>query len=98
MVGKREDHQMIVHGGSANRVSALGCEFEMVGLLGMSEDAAIEAVVVFKLGEYREAQPCGIHLRNGFSMVRWSGNTEHRTSLHRSASLFFMTPQWYSHP
>src|SRR5262249_6625169 len=34
----------------------------MVGLLGMSKDDTVKAVVVVKLGEYREVQPCGIHL------------------------------------
>jgi hypothetical protein len=37
----------------------------MVGLVGMSEDDAIEAIMVFKLGEYREVKPSGIHLGNG---------------------------------
>ena len=65
MVGKLEDQQMILHGGSANRVSALGCEFQMVRLLGMSEDDAIEAVVVFEPGKHSEVQPCSIHLGYG---------------------------------
>jgi hypothetical protein len=34
----------------------------MIGLLRMSEDDAVKAFVVFKLGEYREVQPRGIHL------------------------------------
>jgi hypothetical protein len=57
----------------------------MIGLLGMSEDDAIEAIMVGKLGEGGEAQPCGIHLGNDCQMVRWSGNAEHSTRLHRSA-------------
>jgi hypothetical protein len=37
----------------------------MVGSLRMPEDDAIEAVVVFKLGEDGEVQPCSIHLCYG---------------------------------
>ena len=88
MVGKREDQQMILHGGSANLVSPLGREFQMLGLLGMSENDAIEAIVVFKLGENREVQPFGIHLGYGGQMVSRSGNAEHSTSFHYRASSF----------
>jgi hypothetical protein len=34
-------------------------------LVGVSEDDAVEAVVVVKLGKDREVQPSGIHRRNG---------------------------------
>src|SRR4029453_34953 len=77
---------MILGGSCSDLVSPLGREFQMVGLLGMSEDDAIEAVVVFKLGEYREVQPCGIHLGNGGQMLGGSGDAKHSTSLHRSTS------------
>jgi hypothetical protein len=56
---------MILRRRFADVVSALGRELQMVGLLGMPKDNAIEAVVVVKLGEDREVQPCGIHRRNG---------------------------------
>ena len=72
-----------MHGGSANLVSTLGREFQLIGLLGVSKDDTIEAFMVVKLGEDREAKPCGIHLGNGCSMVGRSGDTEHSTSLHR---------------
>ena len=87
MVGKREDQQMILHGDSSSLVSPLGREFQMVRLLGMTENDAIEAIVVFKLGEHSEVQPCSIHLGYGGQMVSRSGNAEHSTSMHRSASL-----------
>src|SRR5437867_12965887 len=58
----------------------------MIGLVGVSEDDAVEAVVVVKLDEDREFQPCGIHRRNGCYMVGGSGDAEHSTSLHSSAS------------
>ena len=66
--------------------SPLGGEFQMVGLLGMSKDDAIKAVMVFKLGEYHALQPCGIHLGNGCSIVGRSGDTYESTSVHSSAS------------
>src|SRR5262245_11242037 len=62
LIGQVEDQQVILCRGSADLVSPLGGEFQMVGLLGMSKDDAIEAVMVVKLGEDREAEPCGIHL------------------------------------
>ena len=65
LVGKVEDQQMILRGSFTNLVSTMGCELQMVGLLGMSKDDAIEAFMVLKLGEYCEAKPGGIHLRNG---------------------------------
>jgi hypothetical protein len=65
LVGKVEDQQMILRRGFADVVSPLGREFEMVGLLGMSKDDAVEALMVMKLGEDREAEPCSIHLRYG---------------------------------
>jgi hypothetical protein len=77
---------MIVRRGFPDLVPSLGCEFEMVGLLGMSEDNAVEAIVVFKSGKRREAKPCGIHLGNDCQMVRWSGDAEDRTSVHSFAS------------
>ena len=64
LVGKVEHQKVILGRGFTNLVSPLGREFQMVGLLGMSEENAIEAVMVVKLGEYREAEPCGIHLGN----------------------------------
>ena len=60
VIGKIEDQQMILGGRFADVVSPLGRELQMVGLLGMSEDDAVKAVVVVKLGEYCEVQPCGI--------------------------------------
>jgi hypothetical protein len=51
--------------GFADVVSPLGRELQMIGLLGMSEDDAVKAVVIFKLRKYREVQPCSIHLCNG---------------------------------
>src|SRR5262249_38884926 len=85
-IGKVEDQLMILRRGFADLVSPVGREFEMVGLLRMPKDNAIEAVMVVKLGEDRAAEPCGIHLSNGCSMVGGSGDTEHSASLHRSAS------------
>jgi len=58
LVRKVEDQQMILRRGSADLVSPLGGEFQMVGLLGMSKDDAVEAFMVVKLGEDREAEPC----------------------------------------
>src|SRR5207302_363040 len=52
LVGKVEHQQMILRGGFADPVSPLGCEFQMVGLLRMSENDAIEAVMVTELGEH----------------------------------------------
>ena len=46
LVGKVEDQYMLVRRGFADLVSPLGRELQMVGLLGMAEDDAIEAVVV----------------------------------------------------
>jgi hypothetical protein len=56
---------MILRRGFADVVSPVGREFQMVGLLRMPKDDAIEAVMVFKLGEDGEAKPCGIYLGNG---------------------------------
>ena len=42
---------MILGGGSADLVSSLGGELQMVGLLGMSEDDAVKAVVVLQTGQ-----------------------------------------------
>jgi hypothetical protein len=42
----------------ANLMSPLCRELQMIGLLGMSKDDAIEAIVVVKLGKDREVQPC----------------------------------------
>ena len=86
MVGKVEHQQVILGGRCANLVSPLGGEFQMVGLLRMSKDDAIEAVMVFTLGEDGEVQPCGIHLGNSGQMVSRSGDAEHSTRLHHSAS------------
>ena len=77
---------MILHGGSANRVSTLGREFQLIGLLGVSKDDTIEAFMVVKLGEDREVQPRGIHLGNGCSMVGGSSDAEYSTSFHCLAS------------
>jgi hypothetical protein len=65
---------MIFGGGFANLVSSVGREFEMVGMLGMSEDDAVKAVVVLKLSEYHEVQPGGIHFGNDCQMVSGSGD------------------------
>jgi hypothetical protein len=65
LVGQVEDQQMILRGSFTNLVSSLGREFQMVGLLRVSKDDAIEAFMVVKLGEYREAKPCSIHVGNG---------------------------------
>src|SRR6266568_1607386 len=54
LVGKVEHQQMILRRRCADVVSPLGRELQMVGLVGVSEDDAIEAVMVVKLGEYRE--------------------------------------------
>src|SRR5262249_47926106 len=51
--GKIEDQYMILRRGFADLVSTLGRKLQMVGLLGMSEDDAIEAIMVCKLCEYR---------------------------------------------
>jgi len=64
-VRKVEHQQVILGRGFADLVPTLGREFQMVGLLRMPKDDAIEAFMVMKLGEYREAEPCGIHLRYG---------------------------------
>jgi len=63
----------------------------MVRGVRMPKNNAIEAVVVVKLGEYREVQPCGIHLGNGGQMVRRSSDAEHSTRLHSSASSAYST-------
>jgi hypothetical protein len=73
---------MILRRGFADLVSTLGRKLQMVGLPGMSEDDAIEAIMVCKLCEYREAQSSGIHLGNGGQMVRRSGDAEHSTRFH----------------
>jgi hypothetical protein len=86
VIGKVEDQQVILGRGFADLVSAMGRELQMVGLLGMSKDDTIEAVMVFKLGEDCEVQPCGIHLGNSGQMVGGSGDAEHSTRLHSSAS------------
>jgi hypothetical protein len=65
LIGQVKDQQMILGRSFTNLVSTLGCEFQMVELLGMSEDDAVKAVVIFKLGKHYEVQPCGIHLGNG---------------------------------
>ena len=65
LVGKVEHQQVILGGSCADLVSALSRELQMVGLVGVSEDDAVKVVVVVKLGEDREVQPCGIHRRNG---------------------------------
>jgi hypothetical protein len=85
---------MILRRRFADVVSALGRELQMVGLLGMPKDNAIEAVVVMELGEYREVKPCGIHFGNSYQMVSGSGNTEHSTSLHSSASSTYSSLPW----
>jgi len=64
-VRKVEHQQVILGRGFADLVPTLGREFQMVGLLRMPKDDAIEAFMVMKLGEYHEAEPCGIHLRYG---------------------------------
>jgi hypothetical protein len=56
---------MVLRRGCTDLVPALRGELQMVGLLGMSEDDAIEAVVIFKLRKYGEVQPGGIHLGYG---------------------------------
>jgi|RhiMetdeSRZDD1v2_1073273.scaffolds.fasta_scaffold52001_6 hypothetical protein len=85
---------MILGRGFTDLVSPLGRELQMVGLLGMSEKDAIEAFMVVKLGEDGEAKPCGIYLGNGCSMVSRSGNAEHSTSLHCSASSPYSFLPW----
>src|SRR5215510_7634056 len=85
-VGQAEDQQMILGGRFADVVSPLGRELQMVGRLGVPEDDAIEAVVVFKLGEDGEVQPCSIHLCYGCQMIGGSSDTEHSTRWHRSVS------------
>ena len=73
---------MILRGSFTNLVSPLGGEFQMVGLLGMSENDAIETVVVFKLRKYHEVQTLGIHLGYGGQMVSGSSDTEYSASFH----------------
>ena len=65
LVGQVEDQQMILRRGFADLVSALRRELQMVGLVRVSENDAVEAIVVVKLGEDREVQPGSIHRRNG---------------------------------
>src|SRR5262244_1455089 len=86
LIGEVEDQQMILCGRFTNMVSTLSRELQMVVLLGMPKDNAIEAIVVVKLGEYREVQPGGIHFGNSCQMVGGSSNAEYSTSLHRSTS------------
>src|SRR4030095_11191381 len=85
---------MLLRRSFTDLVSTVGCEFQMVGLLGMSEDDAVKAVVVCKLGEDGEAKPFSIHLSNGSRMVSRSSDAEHSTSLHRSASSPYSSMLW----
>jgi hypothetical protein len=57
---------MILRRGFADLVSSVRGELQVVGMLGMSEDDTVKAVVVLKLGEHCEVQPGGIHLGNGW--------------------------------
>jgi hypothetical protein len=50
LVGKIEHPQVILGGCCANVVSSLGREFQVIGLLRMPKDDAIEAVVVVITG------------------------------------------------
>ena len=50
VIGKVEDQQMILCRGFTNRMSTLGGEFQMVGLLGMPKDNTVKAFMVVKLG------------------------------------------------
>jgi hypothetical protein len=94
LIGQVEHQQVILRRRCADVVSALGREFQMVGLLGGSKDDAVEAMVVFKLGEGGEAKPCGIHLSNGSQMVSGAGDAEHSTSLYSSASSPYSFLPW----
>src|SRR5262249_54357329 len=85
---------MILCGSFTNLMSTLRRKLQIVRLLGMSEDDAIEAVVVMKLGKYREVQPGGIHFGNSGQMVGGSGNAEYSTNLHRSASSAYSFLPW----
>jgi hypothetical protein len=82
---------VILRGSFTNLVSTLGCEFQMVRLLGMPKDDAIKAVVVFELSEDGEAQPGGVHLGNDCQMVSRSSDTEYSARLHRLASSHLLT-------
>src|SRR5215831_14484370 len=44
LVGKVKDQQVILRRGFTDLVSTLGREFQMVGLLGMSKDDAVESL------------------------------------------------------
>ena len=48
---------MILGGCFADLVASLRCELEVVGLLGMTEDDAIEALVISKRGESENPRP-----------------------------------------
>jgi hypothetical protein len=86
LIGKVEDQEMILGGGSADLVSSVCGELQVVGMLGMSEDDTVKAIVVLKLGEHREVEPLGIHRRDDCQIVSWSSDAEDSTRFHRKVS------------
>jgi hypothetical protein len=63
-------------------------ELDMVGLLGMTEDNAIEAAVIFELCQHGEAQTFRIHLSCHPQIVGWPGYSHRKTRFHNDRLKF----------
>src|SRR5581483_2156824 len=73
---------MILGRGFADFMSSLGRELDVVGLLGMTEDDAVKAAVIFELSEHGEAQAFRVHFGDRSQVIGWSCYSHRRTGLH----------------
>jgi hypothetical protein len=64
LVRKVKNKKMILGGSSADLVLSLRSKLEVIRVLWMSEDDAIESVMIGKLGKNFEAKSFHVHLGN----------------------------------
>src|SRR6185295_4519661 len=57
-------------------------ELEVVGLVTVSQNDSVKAIMICKLGENSETKTPGIHLGDECQVVRWSGDAQYEMRLH----------------
>lgn len=70
--------QMILSGCAANRVPSFAREFQMIGRTHMSQDHAVEAVVILEFAKHVETKAIAVKRHDGREVVGWPGNTQVR--------------------
>ena len=73
---------MILGRSFADFVLSLRGEFDVVGLLGMTEDDAVKTAVIFKFRKHSEPKALRIHRSDCRQVIGWPGYTQLRKIVH----------------